>query len=181
MFIALEGLQGVGKSTVYHELQSRLDNTWKIVPSISKEINDTRKIVDLSGNADARYLFYLSQVILSGKVIESLLNQNNNVLIESYIFRTITYHEGVGSSLTFSPTQFDIPKPNKVFYLACEDLERIKRINSRNKRVGFWNELAETHNTQIKAKYAELMDKMIVIDTTFISPQDTVEKILSLI
>lgn len=179
MFIALEGLQGVGKSTIYRLLQSQLNNSWTIVPSISKEINNARKIIDATGNIDARYLFYLSQVILSGKQIELLLRRGKHVLVESYIYRTITYHEGIGSSLTFRPFQFDIPLPDKIFYLRCDDSERVNRINSRNKRIGFWNELAETNKAQIEEKYAHFIESMVVLDNTTNEPQKTVDIIIS--
>jgi dTMP kinase len=181
MFAALEGLQGVGKSTIYRLLQQQLGSPWTTVPSISKEINDARKVVDSTGNVDARYLFYLSQVILSGKTVDGLIKNGKNVLVESYIFRTITYHEGVGSKLNFNVEQFDILMPDKIFYLKCGDTERIHRINSRNKRIGYWNELAETYKSQIEFNYSKLMDQMIVIDTTNIDPETTVQKIISLI
>ncbi|NJL97261.1 hypothetical protein HC766_04165 [Candidatus Gracilibacteria bacterium] len=137
------------------------------------------KIIDSTGNIDARYLFYLSQVILSGNQIESLLRKGKHVLVESYVYRTITYHEGVGSSLTFTPAQFDIPTPDKIFYLRCDDSQRVNRINNRNKRIGFWNELAETYKAQIEDKYVQFMESMVVIDNSTNEPQKTVDKIIS--
>lgn len=170
-FISLEGLSGVGKSTVLQLLAEELKA--EIVATVPKEFTNLRRFMDCSDRSliNARFCFFLSAVLYSEEKIRMVLAGGRSVVAESHLYRTIAFHRGMGSELSIGlPT--DILMPNPVFHLVCEDEERRRRRKERVKAETFWDRLAEQHTVAVLREYYQF--SMTYVDTTRRSPEAVV-------
>lgn len=174
-FISLEGLSGVGKSTVSILLAERIGADF--VGTIPQAFNELRKMIDGSEitNINARFLFYFAAVLEGEKSIKTILESNRTVVVESYFYRTLAFHRGMGSDLEVSipPTAL---MPDRIFQLTCEESMRRQRRQSRNKYETYWDRKAEQNTENILREYQKLY--METIDTTYLSLNQVVENIV---
>ena len=177
-FISFEGLSGVGKSTISKLLAEKIGAG--LVGTIPQKFGDLRKVFDHSEatSINARFLFYLAAVLEGGKSIEEVLSAGKNVVVESYLYRTIAFHRGMGSNLDiFLPS--DVLLPDVVFHLVCEEVERQRRRKVRKKHETHWDRLAEQNAERILREYGRF--EMNILDTTRLQPEEVVEKLIGLL
>lgn len=176
--VSIEGLSGVGKSTISRILA----NEWgaEIIATVPKEFDGLRRFLDRSdmNSIHARFCFFLSAVLYNEKNIRTALTDGRNVVVESYLFRTIASHRGMGSGLSIGFPQ-DILMPNPALYLTCEEGERRQRCNRRVKEKTFWDELAEQQAAMVLYEYSQF--NMTPIDTTHQAPEAVVASILKIL
>lgn len=173
-FISFEGLSGVGKSTISRLYAEKIGA--KLIGTIPESFSSLRKILDTpTTNIHARFLFYLAAVLEGEKSLKVALC-SKNVVVESYLYRTIAFHRGMGSNLDISIPE-DILLPNVVFYLTCEEKERQRRRVARGKRETYWDCLAERNADNILHEYQHF--KMDSIDTTHLKPEEIVDKLIN--
>jgi dTMP kinase len=129
--IVLEGIDGVGKTTIAHELKKILKK--KGIPVIlyeDYEIKHTNfnvlkplvKKMPIVGS----HLFYLSSAIYKSQVISKLLKEKW-VICDRYYFSSVAYHKTNGSNLEVSSLN-DILLPDYGFLLTVDESIRRKRI-----------------------------------------------------
>ena len=173
-FIAVEGLSAVGKSTVAKLLAGELNA--KLMRTIPLEFNDLRKFVDSRRSIDARFCLFLSAIFCVAEEIESVLQEGNNVVVESYIYRTIAFHQGMGSNLSIEVPR-NLITPNYTFLLTCDEEERERRRKARSPKgsIYYWEQLSEENATMILQEYARF--PVHTIDTTNVPPEGVVEAI----
>lgn len=104
MFIALEGLSGVGKTIVGKMLAKRLGAYFYQTPADS--FKAVRKQVDKDITNSSRFLFYLAGVVESANEIEEIL-MKKSVVCDRYILSTICYHRAAGLNFNL---------PNKLIF-----------------------------------------------------------------
>lgn len=174
-FISLEGLSGVGKSTVSKLLANKIGA--EIVGTIPEIFDGLRKTIDASETTsiNARFLFYLSAVLEGEKQVRKLLNAGETVVVESYLYRTIAFHRGMGSEFGVSIPN-DVLMPGTIFHLTCDQSERKARREKRKKKETHWDFLAEKNAKAILREYSEF--PMEVVDTTYLTPEDVVEELV---
>jgi thymidylate kinase len=129
-FYGLEGLDGVGKTTVRETLKNRGCVVLKTPPQsfpIRRELYD-----DL--NVTSRFMFYLMGVILAGNEAKKIA-KSEPVLCDRYLLTTIAAHEAMGLSLPviniMMPILRSIPTPCNTFLLVADEEERIRRMTIR--------------------------------------------------
>jgi hypothetical protein len=126
---------------------------------------------------DARYLFFGSALVYSSKEIERNLDMGNDVLVESYIFRTTCFHKGMGATAgIIFPA--NMPQPDQIVYLYCDAVERKRRLTERDQCFGTWQKLAEDHASAIVQEYDRY--PMRKIDTTHRTPDSIAAEIIQL-
>jgi thymidylate kinase len=176
MFITLEGLHGVGKSTVADMLADRLQGA-VLIPTIPSELQTARRFVDSSADVNARYLFYLSAVSIAADRVRALSEAGRIVIAESFIHRTVAFHAGMGASARVDLPSLQVPVPDLSFYLHCHDTFRRRRLLGRKAATNRWQALAEVRAPDIADAYAAF--PFIRVDTTEMNCEQVCEFIVS--
>lgn len=176
-FIALEGLHGVGKSTVAEILAHRLGV--EVTPTIPEEFSIARKLVNNSFCIEARYMLFLSATLSAGEQIEKILRNGIDVVAESYIFRSIAFHEGMGSRMEINVSIDRLFLPSHTILLTCNPAVRAERLIERGGMRTRWDALAEKNTHNIAARYAKF--GFPEIDTSQLRPEMVVDKIMEMV
>jgi len=178
-FIALEGIDGSGKTTVCQQLCKKNDAEMYKAPPFP--FSDFRDLVDKCVNTKSRFYFYLSSVIHASSEIVELL-KHKNVVCDRYILSTLCYHRAADSFFkSFDEINIDILQPDFTFYLDADYDVRMKRIAYRENVENVDAVNNDLHDKKFQEK-VELefsrYKKLIWINTNSISPEDVADKIL---
>lgn len=175
ILINIEGLSGTGKSTIAELLTSEINA--KLERTVPEKFSELRKLIDQSKSINARFCFYLSAVFYSIDNIEKNLGLGKNVVVESYFYRTIAFHRGMGSELDIIIPE-NVLKPTLNIYLECDPKELEKRKKSRVKEINYWTRLSDNNEYEIYKEYSKYKEQMFTIDSTALSPVEIVQKIV---
>jgi thymidylate kinase len=109
-FLALEGLDGVGKSTTIQGLREKGYTVLKTPPS---EIASIRTIFD-SQQLRVRFMYYLTGVMMAGDQAV-VLSAHEKVFCDRYLLTTVAAHNAMGLEESFlsslTPIFDGIPAP----------------------------------------------------------------------
>lgn len=150
MFLAIEGLDGAGKTTVSRLLvEKNGGNYFKAAPQELPGYPLTEKFFG------AHFLYYLLGNYLTGKQIQKL---NGLSVTDGYVLRTVTSHEAFGLNPALarlaSPLMKKMPKPDLSIFLDCKREERIKRLKTREKLNDRFEIVSPAIETKAMTSYA---------------------------
>ena len=129
MLVALEGLEGVGKTTLGKMVAERLPATY--LKSPPDEMNSARAFVARQGDPACSFYFYLSSLYAMQRAIEGALDQGRGVIADRYIGSTIAYHD---QGRSFVPPAFDprgLRKADVTVHVRCDADARSARLEQR--------------------------------------------------
>ncbi|MEL0623975.1 dTMP kinase [Marinomonas arenicola] len=133
MLIAIEGLDGVGKSTIAKALSARLGTEFLSTPDPS--LKEARQIIDeVYGDTPlARQLFYASSVVHLSEKIKHLKEQGKIAVVDRYWLSTQVYHNWKCSGLHFQLSEIanQIQQPDFTVYLTLPLSIRNTRLQAR--------------------------------------------------
>lgn len=172
LFIALEGLNAVGKTTAA-TLLSRFDGIVRM-PSVPAEYTPLRRQFTGRTELDARFLYFLSAVSMAGARIRHQLDAGQHVVADSYYARAVSFHRGMGSAVTVSIP--GLPMPDVTFRLTCSALGRAQRQRDRGGNRDEWDVLTEAHAEDIEREYRAFPAH--VINTTELAPGQVTASLL---
>jgi len=173
LFVALEGLGGVGKSTVAPLLAAELVAV--LMPSIPDLFQQLRRCFTVERQVDARYLYFLSALCWTAGEIEQAVTEGSTVVVESYFARATAFHRAMGSGLMVVVPE-SLIRPDVSFHLVCDEGVRQERLARRPRHHGLWDRLAENASSAILHEYWAF--PMHRIDTTMSDPLEVVRNIL---
>lgn len=178
IFISLEGLSAVGKTTIGEILSGELAGVfYKTPPSLFCE---TRDKMDKKIDITSRFLFYLSGVVQSSREIEKII-KTKSIICDRYIHTTMCYHSAMGiNTQLIEKWVFDnILIPDYTFLIICKENIRQERLEKRGLT---YNDLVE-RNSGIKTMYLKNFREynLIEIDNSQNGPEFAVQKILSMV
>ena len=176
-FICVEGVDGVGKTTVAKELASALGGVYYKTPP--EPFSSIRTLVDHGAPSEARFHFYVSSVIWASREISRILFERP-VVSDRYIYSTLAYHRVLSPDLPpliLRPQS--IRRPDYAVLLIASEAARSSRLQHRTK-------VDSTHDARIEAdtgllSAVELEFKAMrldVVDTTALTSREVTTAIL---
>jgi thymidylate kinase len=172
--VALEGLSGVGKSTLAPLVARRLDA--ELLPAIPDDLDAQRKQVDDTDNPTLRHLFYVWAIATTCQRVHSA-SEDALWVVESYLGRTMAYHLGMGSTLWLAPWSL-VPEPRLSVMLSCAEPVRRERLRQRGTPT-YWQQRAEDAIERIRDAYRPYSDVQVPNDRD--SPDVTADRIARLV
>ena len=163
-FIVVEGLTGVGKSTLVNRLASDLD--LEICPIQVAEYKPVANLLEDDKMAlEARHALFFSALCFAARQINQMLLDGKMVIVDSWVFRTQATHLALGSTLALKiPTWF--PQPDVKILLTCEESVRQQRVKDRGTPSGYWKAECEQHSDEILAWYRKNIKSLVEVDTS---------------
>lgn len=169
MFVALEGADGCGKTTLCTTLVERLGATAYATPP--KKYFLLRERVDRSASAEEHYRFYRDGIYDASDEIGEILKSGSKVVSDRYWLTTFTYHQVM--SVSVSKNDFaSIVQPTLTVILALNHEVQIERMLRRGMSVGD-RRVLDKQREIASAFYRNALDlniPFIVIDTQCFSP-----------
>jgi len=138
MFIALEGLDGSGKSTVARLLEDSIGaKRLKLLP---EKFIPIRPAVYQCGDRISKLFYYLSGVSYTSFQIKELTKQKEILVCDRYYYSIIVDYFDILESFisdSFEDSLFfkHLLKPDFAFFLNINEAERINRIMNRTSRT----------------------------------------------
>jgi dTMP kinase len=178
VFVVIEGLDGVGKSSVAQGLAAKMTEGGFHSTSLRCPMGDyklSEPYVRHECGTDARYLFYLSGVKHSSDIIRNLLTKQS-VVLDRYYYSTLAYHRACGMRVTVDIDSMDLLQPNFRYLLTVAD-ERVRqaRLKSR-KEVNPSDQVARVSGGLIDRIESEFKTfGLIEIDTTELRLNEVVQ------
>lgn len=133
MFIALEGADGCGKTTLCSILAKQLNATAYSTPP--KKYLQMREIVDKSASSEEHYQFYRDGIYDASEEIGAMLKNGQKVVSDRYWLTTYTYHEVMGVAVSkedFMP----VVQPTLTVILVLDYETQVERLLRRGMSAG---------------------------------------------
>jgi len=179
LFIVIEGMDGVGKTTITKLLSKKLNGiSYKIPPT---ELTNIRDNIDNS-NKYSKFFYYLSATYYASENIKSNIKEGNSVVCDRYYQTTFSaYGDEVMDLVNSKQIINTLYKPNFCFLLTVSEEERLKRLNLRDFLSK--DDIESIDNDVLRnkqmSKYYQM--DMIEIDTTDKTEQDVLDEIFRII
>lgn len=130
VFVSLDGVDGVGKTTVAKLLAT--DDSFQYYKSPAGPFAQLRKEVDAHANPLERYCFYRLATQFDSVQISKLV-ETNSVVCDRYIASTAAYHIAMDARIRVIHNDVGLLKPHFAFLLGARSEVRDKRILERAK------------------------------------------------
>lgn len=172
LFVCIEGVDCVGKTSVAELLARRIDAVYYKSPGgmYAKE----RKVVDELVDPLRRYFFYRAATQYDSGIIGGLL-KHSSVVCDRYIYSTFAVHAAMDEKIQSLFEITGLVMPDYVFLLTADEAVRRKRLAERYDV----NVLEGNFLLQKKADELFKLQGHIVVDTTSTTVDEVVEAILS--
>jgi len=186
--IVLEGIDGVGKTTMARLLQKSLSKlgipviVYEQYEKRGKGFNAIKPFIKKETPIDASILFYAASAVYKSHLIGTLLKKTW-VICDRYAYSTFAYHRirGANKSLVDSLEKLPIRQPD--FHFLIKVKERIRMQRARTKKMPTFQDLQPKRKGNLIAKMEGALErfKPIVIDNSSNNVHATVQKVLRII
>lgn len=176
-FITIEGLDGVGKSTIVRLLAERIGGVATQTPDPSLRVK--RQRVEASGQIADKWAFYMDSMVCQRPQFEAAL-RNHHVVCDRYIHSTLAYQWPQDAPLPRNPREM-FPKilwPDLSFLLLSDEATRRQRLHGRETAEGIVN--PADHRTDVltlSEQRFKSMPDLIQINTAGLSPSAVCDQI----
>lgn len=130
-FVAIEGLDGVGKSTVVKALAALFSGHAMSTPgSVLHEVRPA-VLQAFAENELAKALFYTASVSSQGRQARQLADSGNWVFMDRYWASTLAYAQARGVSADLATLSNALVQPDLTVLLVLDEAERQARLMAR--------------------------------------------------
>jgi len=179
-FIALEGLDGTGKSTIAAALALRLGaELLRTPPAVLAPV---RPLIDgaFESSPTARQLFYAATVAEASDRARRTLAAGRSVVIDRYWFSTVAYARVREGSLDLSVVEPHLLRPDLTVFLQLEEPLRHRRVRTRGATAA--DERSLVTGEALARCYDELLvtpfaGRVLRINTGALSVEATVQRV----
>jgi dTMP kinase len=167
-FIVLDGVDGVGKTTVAQLLAA--DGSLQYYKSPAGPFAQLRKEVDAHATTLERYCFYRLATQFDSAQISQLL-ETKSVVCDRYIASTAAYHIAMDARIRVIHDEVGLLKPHFAFLLGARSEVRDKRLLNRAKVS---SDIEIEKNSTFLDRVAEIFMSfdLIYIDTSDITAEE---------
>lgn len=126
--VVVEGLDGVGKTTVTRalaELTGGVDVTRQVLASMTRTPAGAR-------SSDARYRYWLEVNRQAGEVAAEWVARGRVAVIDSYVFRTVATHWILGVRTEARSMTGVAARPDRAVLLTIAEATRLRRLAARD-------------------------------------------------
>lgn len=169
LFIVLEALDGVGKTTLARDLAHRLGGVSMDTPGPELRAVSPTVLAGLGPDQDARCLFYAASVLALGRRARDLADTGTIVIMDRYWLSTVSYARTRGATVALDAVERSVPRPDITVLLTLDEDERQRRLHSR----GFTAADRETLSPRFRASV--LHEMMSAVRLTALRPTVTVD------
>ncbi len=175
LFITVDGVDGVGKTTVSKLLAKKLNGIYYKSPS--NQFLQTRQKVENPINVFGRYCFYRLATQNDSENIKILL-ESNHVVCDRYIASTFAYHFVMDNDITIIHNEKNLLKPDFALLLTANSDTRNSRIINRNESKN-WIEENSSLLDNIQNVFLSL--ELTEFKTDSLKPDEIVNNIIQFI
>ena len=130
-FVAIEGLDGVGKSTVLNKLAERFSGHAMSTPGAALRSSRPAILEAFAHDELAKALFYTASVSSEGRHARSLVERGEWVFMDRYWASTLAYAIARGVSADLELLGQSLIKPDITILLLLDEPDRQQRLLAR--------------------------------------------------
>jgi len=174
-FIVLEGLDGVGKSTLARVLASRLDAQFMSTPGDS--FKDLRGLAIAAFGDDqlARALFYTATVSCEGRKARTTVIQGRSVIMDRYWASTVAYAKARGVSANLDEVGPHLTPPDITVLITLNESTRLARLDQRGMTADDLETISEPFKQAVLRELE--VRSSISVDVTGLDQTESAEKV----
>lgn len=129
--VAIEGLDGVGKSTIMNRLAERFSGHAMSTPGPALRSGRPAILEAFAHDELAKALFYAASVSSEGRHARSLVERGEWVFMDRYWASTLAYAKARGVSADLGALSKSLPQPDITILLVLDEPERQRRLSAR--------------------------------------------------
>ena len=131
MFTVIEGLDGVGKTTLVNDLAQYCGGRAMSTPILDSRQALNAVLDSLGSHQIARCLVYAASVLVAGQQARKLSDMGERVFMDRYWLSTIAYARARGVSIDLSPLESAVPVPDLTVLVTLDERDRQQRLTNR--------------------------------------------------
>jgi dTMP kinase len=180
VFVVVEALDGVGKTTLVERLASQPD--WVAMDTPGQALRPYREAIlaGLGDHQEARALFYAATVLAMGRRARAHTHQGRSVVMDRYWLSTVAYAAARGAEDVFAELSALVPKPDLTVWLTLDEATRVQRMRGRGMTTADRETLDPQFAHEVAERFAEpgRLAPDLVLDTTGMTPKEVVDALL---
>lgn len=178
-FVAIEGLDGVGKSTVIQQLAECFSGHAMSTPGAALRESRQAMLQAFAEDELAKALFYAASVSSQGKQARHRAERGEWIFMDRYWASTFAYARARGVTADLEPLSKSLCQPDMTILLMLDESERQRRLQAR----GATPEDVETLDPVFRRCVLDELTARatLVVDISGCTPAETVERLAKVI
>lgn len=131
VFLVLEALDGVGKTTLAADLAQSLGGVAMDTPGAGLRPLRNDVLSAMGPNQAARCLFYAASVFTEGQRARAIVDAGSSVVMDRYWLSTICYARARGVDLDVTAIEAAVRAPDATVLVTLDESERQRRLHVR--------------------------------------------------
>lgn len=174
--ICLDGLDGVGKTTIGGALADALGGVFYKTPP--EPFDSVRAPINASRDPEARLYFYLAGLLLASAQV-SQASRARPVVCDRWLPSTVAYHAAMGVEIpSWVRAGEHVLKPDATIRVVIDEAERLRRIAARAKNPRDDHRWESDPAFMARVEHEFWLLRLVEVDVTGLSVRDAVARLL---